>query len=115
MLLSVLLILSLNRAPDFVQQQDWVHTLWPAEETAKWKEVNRLAAKNPAVAAAGASARRDLAVTTDRTTNERLSSPKAGYYFLSGVAGCYTDFHLDFGGSSVWYNVLEGPNHSLSL
>lgn len=24
------------------------------------------------------------------------------------VAGCYTDFHLDFGGSSVWYHVLWG-------
>ena len=24
------------------------------------------------------------------------------------VAGCYTDFHLDFGGTSVWYHVLKG-------
>lgn len=24
------------------------------------------------------------------------------------VAGCYTDFHLDFGGTSVWYHVLRG-------
>ena len=24
------------------------------------------------------------------------------------VAGCYTDFHLDFGGSSVWYHILKG-------
>ena len=24
------------------------------------------------------------------------------------VGGCYTDFHLDFGGTSVWYHVLKG-------
>ena len=24
------------------------------------------------------------------------------------VAGCYTDFHIDFGGTSVWYNILHG-------
>ena len=24
------------------------------------------------------------------------------------VASCYTDFHLDFGGTSVWYHVLWG-------
>lgn len=34
--------------------------------------------------------------------------PKVQFYFLSGVKGCYTDFHIDFGGSSVWYNVMSG-------
>ena len=24
------------------------------------------------------------------------------------VAGCYTDFHLDFGGTSVWYHIVKG-------
>ncbi len=24
------------------------------------------------------------------------------------VANCYTDFHLDFGGTSVWYHLLRG-------
>ena len=27
-------------------------------------------------------------------------------YCLMGVKGCYTDFHIDFGGTSVWYHVL---------
>ena len=22
--------------------------------------------------------------------------------------GCYTDFHIDFGGTSVWYHILKG-------
>ena len=24
------------------------------------------------------------------------------------VAGCFTDFHLDFGGTSVWYHLIRG-------
>lgn len=24
------------------------------------------------------------------------------------VAGCYTDFHIDFGGTSVWYHIIRG-------
>lgn len=27
-------------------------------------------------------------------------------YCLMGVKGSYTDFHIDFGGTSVWYHVL---------
>jgi hypothetical protein len=34
-------------------------------------------------------------------------------YFLSGVADCFTDFHIDFGGSSVYYQVLEGTAHCI--
>lgn len=29
-------------------------------------------------------------------------------YCLMSVAGCYTDFHIDMGGTSVWYHVLRG-------
>lgn len=24
------------------------------------------------------------------------------------VKNCYTDFHIDFGGTSVWYHILRG-------
>ena len=29
-------------------------------------------------------------------------------YCLMTVAGCYTDFHIDFGGTSVWYHIVRG-------
>ena len=29
-------------------------------------------------------------------------------YGLMSPAGCYTDFHVDFGGSSIWYHVVKG-------
>ena len=34
--------------------------------------------------------------------------PSVQKYCLSGMAGSYTDFHVDFGGTSVWYHVLWG-------
>jgi hypothetical protein len=34
--------------------------------------------------------------------------PKVQKYCLAGMAGSYTDFHIDFGGTSVWYHVLTG-------
>lgn len=34
--------------------------------------------------------------------------PAVQKYCLMSVAGCYTDFHVDFGGTSVWYHVHTG-------
>eukprot|EP00127_Corallochytrium_limacisporum_P006949 Clim_evm3s239 gene=Clim_evmTU3s239 len=34
--------------------------------------------------------------------------PKVQYYCLMGVRDSYTDFHIDFAGTSVWYHVLKG-------
>lgn len=34
--------------------------------------------------------------------------PKVQYYCLMSVADSYTDFHIDFGGSSVYYHILRG-------
>ena len=33
--------------------------------------------------------------------------PYVQKYCLMGVKDCYTDFHIDFGGTSVWYHVLR--------
>ena len=34
--------------------------------------------------------------------------PRVQLYCLMSVADCFTDFHIDFGGSSVFYHVLKG-------
>lgn len=31
------------------------------------------------------------------------------------VQGCFTDFHIDFGGTSVWYHILRGRKVSLGV
>lgn len=42
-------------------------------------------------------------------------SPTVQYYCLTSTAGCFTDFHVDFGGTSVWYHVLEGKKEFLLI
>ena len=37
-----------------------------------------------------------------------LPSKAVQFYCLMSVADCYTDFHIDFGGSSVYYHILKG-------
>ncbi|KAK9365799.1 hypothetical protein V1509DRAFT_631823 [Lipomyces kononenkoae] len=39
---------------------------------------------------------------------ERGEWPKVSLYCLMSVKNAYTDFHIDFGGSSVFYHVVEG-------
>lgn len=36
-----------------------------------------------------------------------ISKPRVSKYCLLSPAGSYTDFHIDFGGTSVWYHVLS--------
>jgi len=69
-------------APRVVRQIDWVDNVWP----------------------------RHLREDHDEATNamDKMKYPKVQKYCLMSVAGCYTDFHLDFGGSSVWYHILKG-------
>lgn len=41
--------------------------------------------------------------------------PNVQKYCLMGVKDSYTDFHIDFGGTSVWYHVLRVRVKSLLL
>lgn len=36
-----------------------------------------------------------------------VERPEVQKYCLMGVKDSFTDFHIDFGGSSVWYHVLR--------
>ncbi len=37
--------------------------------------------------------------------------PRVQNYCLMSTADCYTDFHIDLGGTSVWYHVHTGEKH----
>ena len=66
------------QTPDVARKLDWVQ-YWPAEF------------KDPTIQLRG-----------------KMSFPKVQHYCLMGVEGSYTDFHIDFGGTSVWYHVIKG-------
>eukprot|EP00041_Stephanoeca_diplocostata_P011327 m.186246 g.186246 ORF g.186246 m.186246 type:complete len:1172 (-) comp18491_c1_seq79:3356-6871(-) len=70
------------RAPEVVRRIDWIDKVWPVE----LKQQQR---------------HRDNRM-------EHMKYPKVQKYCLMSVGGCYTDFHIDFGGTSVWYHVLRG-------
>lgn len=40
--------------------------------------------------------------------NNKPDIPKVLKFVLMSPAGAYTDFHLDYGGSSVWYHIVSG-------
>ena len=37
----------------------------------------------------------------------KKSRPDVALFCLCGMGGSYTDFHIDFGGSSVWYHIYK--------
>ena len=41
--------------------------------------------------------------------------PHVQFYCLMSVADCFTDFHIDFGGSSVFYHILKGKKTFLFI
>ncbi|KAJ3400701.1 JmjC domain-containing histone demethylation protein 1 [Chytriomyces hyalinus] len=43
--------------------------------------------------------------------NLKPEFPRVQLYCLMSVKDCYTDFHIDFGGSSVFYHLLSGEKH----
>ncbi|KAL2428554.1 JmjC domain-containing histone demethylation protein 1 [Exophiala dermatitidis] len=44
----------------------------------------------------------------DGDTETRTKKRPVQFYCLMSVADSYTDFHIDFGGSSVYYHILKG-------
>lgn len=70
------------QSPNLVRQIDWVDCVWP----------------------------RHLKEAQTESTNaiDEMMYPKVQKYCLMSVKGCYTDFHIDFGGTSVWYHILKG-------
>ena len=54
---------------------------------------------------------RDIDLQDDVWPQEEIDKgkfPKVQFYCLMSVADSYTDFHIDFGGSSVYYHILKG-------
>uniref|UniRef100_G3Q0P5 [histone H3]-dimethyl-L-lysine(36) demethylase n=1 Tax=Gasterosteus aculeatus aculeatus TaxID=481459 RepID=G3Q0P5_GASAC len=73
---------NLVKRPASVDLIDWVDNMWP----------------------------RHLKERQRDSTNAiiEMHYPKVQKYCLMSVQGCFTDFHIDFGGTSVWYHILRG-------
>lgn len=51
---------------------------------------------------------RDLDLADAVWPNDGVGPPPVQFYVLMSAEDCYTDFHIDFGGSSVYYHILKG-------
>lgn len=97
--------------PDFVRRIDWIGTLWKG--AAPGRSVPRRPKKlmgRPATSPTGIlrAAAREAALRRAEAEAASLRFPRVQRYCLMSVQGCFTDFHIDFGGSSVWYHVHQG-------
>ncbi|XP_072514412.1 lysine (K)-specific demethylase 2Bb isoform X2 [Salminus brasiliensis] len=73
---------NLIQRPAVVDLVDWVDNMWPLHLKQRQTEATNVISE--------------------------MKYPKVQRYCLMSVKGCYTDFHIDFGGTSVWYHVFKG-------
>uniref|UniRef100_A0AC34FZF3 JmjC domain-containing protein n=1 Tax=Panagrolaimus sp. ES5 TaxID=591445 RepID=A0AC34FZF3_9BILA len=80
-------LMKLIHAPEIMYKLSWVNKFWSKE-----------------------GQRQSRRLSSDSTINGEYYAPKPNVanFCLLGMAGSYTDFHIDFGGSSVWYHVYSG-------
>ena len=109
------------KAPDFVDKVDWSATAWPADAPPSTFKHEGCGCDGGKRIPTLVTARRMLGLepVTSKDEEEKqegprnhsarlLSPPRVRKYVLMSVAGSFTDFHVDFGGTSVWYHVLRG-------
>jgi hypothetical protein len=88
--------------PQFVRDLDLIEKVWPAH-----LRPTSTASANPQHA--------PVALPLANNTPSNIFFPKVTLYCLMSVARSYTDFHIDFGGSSVFYHILRGSKTFLFI
>ncbi|XP_078523655.1 lysine-specific demethylase 2B isoform X7 [Lissotriton helveticus] len=70
------------KRPTVIDLVDWVDNMWPQHLKEQQADATNVLSE--------------------------MKYPKVKKYCLMSVKGCFTDFHIDFGGTSVWYHVFRG-------
>jgi hypothetical protein len=99
------------RSPTVVRDIDWIDHAWPAERNPKHNIPGYNRGSNQGSAQRKSSGGDSDDCKTSKKAHKGKNSteyPVVQYYCLTSAAGSYTDFHIDFGGSSVWYHVVRG-------
>uniref|UniRef100_A0A7E5A0S8 JmjC domain-containing protein n=1 Tax=Panagrellus redivivus TaxID=6233 RepID=A0A7E5A0S8_PANRE len=82
-------LMNMVRAPDMMHRLSWVHKFWPEQSLNSDDIVNG-------------------DYEADMHLDHVTKRPDVSMFCLLGMGGSYTEFHIDFGGSSVWYHVFQG-------
>ena len=79
--------------PRIVHELSWTSNgIWPMEDNLEKSEI-------------------DVPPQNENSRSDNFNhiiKPEVQKYCLISAANSYTDFHIDFGGSSVWYHTLKG-------
>uniref|UniRef100_A0A914C5T2 JmjC domain-containing protein n=1 Tax=Acrobeloides nanus TaxID=290746 RepID=A0A914C5T2_9BILA len=82
--------------PELVKKLSWVYRFWPDMPLGNNGTSAHL------ISLLGISPSYEI-------SSEHIhSKPKVSMFCLMGMQDSFTDFHIDFGGSSVWYHVFSG-------
>ncbi|KAJ1907767.1 JmjC domain-containing histone demethylation protein 1 [Tieghemiomyces parasiticus] len=106
------------RRPRVVRDLDWTNVVWPRRtpaavqgspdtgsvQSADGPEGSSSNSRNHPPDGLGAPA----APSKPNVTEDTSEIPKIQHYCLMSVQESYTDFHIDFGGTSVFYHLLSG-------
>jgi JmjC domain, hydroxylase/Jumonji helical domain len=84
--------------PQFVRDLDLIEKVWP--EHLRPSSTSNLP---------------PVVLPTSSNTPSNITFPKVTLYCLMSVSRSYTDFHIDFGGSSVFYHILRGKKTFLFI
>ena len=97
-------------APRFVREVDWIDVCFPLRGAVTGGAGKRNASSSgSSVASASSTSGLSSVGYRHKGTGSGIHGrPKVQKYCLMSSAGSYTDFHLDFGGTSVWYHLLFG-------
>jgi hypothetical protein len=90
-LLLLLLLLLQVSAPELVYKLDLATQAWPLQQQQQQQQ------QQDHTAAAAAA----VPVPSCKRPRSVL------LYTLCSPGGCYTDWHVDFGGSAVWYHMVH--------
>jgi len=108
--------------PRIVRDISWATIgVWPIkkQEEKNEEEIGSNEIKKKAIWSSSKKKRRTISSTdTDQSDEEQFQSidanhfenferPEVAKYCLMSPQSSYTDFHVDFGGSSVWYSVVR--------
>jgi F-box/leucine-rich repeat protein 10/11 len=96
---------ALARVPACIRDLDLVHTLWDNEINPQPSNSNNT---NTTTASTGQQSKLSLSSSGSGGTGNAAEYPKLSQHVSMMPASSFLHFHLDSGGTAMWYNVVRG-------
>ena len=91
--------------PQFARQVDFVMLHWPRTAV---EAISSSSGGGDGNGAASSAVSTTAADALDQLEELEAARPRVSKYCLMSAGGSWTDFHVDFGGTAVWYHLFHG-------